>query len=446
VATFRSRKALLAATVLVAALSIRIGYIERTPYHAINDAGSYNKLASEVARTGDYATGSGPKSGAGGSRGPTAYFPPGYPYFLAAVDLIDGHQAGGKTAVGPERISQAILGTVTVGLIGMVALEAFGAPTALVALILAALYPVLIELSGVLVAENLMVAFELAALWTALRARRSRHPYAWIAATGVLTGLATLTHENTFVIVLPLAFAVAQVARGLPPGRARATKAVALLLASTAITILPWTLRNAVELHHLVPVSDESGITLVGTYNPTSAGFKRLPYKWRLFTLIPQDAKLKRDSHRYKEVALSEKLQSQALHYIAAHPLSPLEVAYHNTLRMFELEGSYAWHASAYAQGLKIGVARTGVAAFWLLCVLALAGAFTRAAREGPRWMWAIPVLLALTVVLINVETPRFREPIDPFLILLASCALVTGLTRGVERLGPRRYQDRFGG
>jgi hypothetical protein len=218
---------------------------------------------------------------------------------------------------------------------------------------------------------------------------------------------------------------------------------VALLLASTAITIVPWTIRNAVELHHLVPVSDESGITLVGTYNPTSAGFKRLSYKWRLFTLITEDAQLKRDAHRYQEVALSDKLQSQALHYIAAHPLSPLEVAYHNTLRMFELEGSYAWHVSAYAQGLKLAVARIGVAAFWLVCLLALAGAFTRTAREGPGWMWAIPVLLALTVVFINVETPRFREPIDPFLILLASCALVTGLTRGRARLGAGRYQSR---
>jgi hypothetical protein len=39
--------------------------------------------------------------------------------------------------------------------------------------------------------------------------------------------------------------------------------------------------------------------------------------------------------------------------------------------------------------------------------------------------VWAIPVLLALSVVFINVETPRFREPIEPFLVLLAACAVV---------------------
>ncbi len=59
------------------------------------------------------------------------------------------------------------------GLIGLVALEAFGAGVALVALALAAVYPVLVELSAVLVAENLMTAFILAAVWAALRAGRT---------------------------------------------------------------------------------------------------------------------------------------------------------------------------------------------------------------------------------------------------------------------------------
>ena len=67
---------------------------------------------------------------------------------------------------------------------------------ALIALSVAAVYPVLIELSGVLAAENLLTVLVLAAVWAALRARRSPHPIAWLAAAGVLTGLATLTHQT----------------------------------------------------------------------------------------------------------------------------------------------------------------------------------------------------------------------------------------------------------
>src|SRR3989442_15995807 len=114
-----------------------------------------------IARTGDYDTGSGPGTGAGGSRGPTAYFPPGYPYFLALVDLVTGHSDGHKDALQPIRVAQAVPGTLAVALIGLVALEAFGsAALALIAMAMAAFYPVFVELSGTVVAENLLIAIE----------------------------------------------------------------------------------------------------------------------------------------------------------------------------------------------------------------------------------------------------------------------------------------------
>jgi len=432
----RAARALIVAALLIAALAVRVAYVEHTPFKAINDAGTYNRLASMIARTGDYDTGSAPGSGAGGSRGPTAYFPPGFPYYLAAVDRLTGHQSGHQPAVTPERIAQALAGTLAVGLIGLVALEAFGPAVALLSLALAAGYPVLVELSGTLVAENLLVVFELAAVWTALRIRRGQHPHAWIAATGVLTGLATLTHQNAILLLIPFAFAVA--AGAARAGRSRRARAVALLAATTAITIAPWSIRNAIELHHLIPVSDEAGITLVGTYNPDSAAFDPVPFKWRFYFKIRQDGQLMRTAGSYLEVALGDRLQAQALDYIGDHPLSPLEVAYHNTLRLLELEGSYAWQASALAIGLPVNVAHTGVIAFWILCALALTGAFTPPARRGPRWLWGVPLLLALSVVFINVETPRFREPIEPFLILLAGCSVSAALGAvGSRRRGP---------
>ena len=97
---------------------------------------------------------------------------------------------------------------------------------------------------------------------------------------------------------------------------------------------------------------------------------------------------------------------------------------------MFELEGSYAWHASALAIGLPSPWPRTGVAAFWLLCVLALAGVFTAVRPGGAAVAVGVPLLYALSIVFVNVETPRFREPIDPFLMLLAACASATAARR----------------
>ena len=408
---------LLSSGLLIVAFMIRVEYVQHSTYRPINDAGSYMSLGAQVAASGDYTS----RHGAGGTRGPTAYFPPAFPYFIAGLDILDGHRPGGLSSVHATRLSQAVLGTIAVALIGLVALEAFGATVAPVALALAAVYPVLVELDGTLVAENLLVVFELAAVWTALRALRAERRYAWIAATGVLCGLATLSHENAILLLVPL---IAAVWTKRPRLTQRSLQAPALLVATTALTIAPWTIRNAVEMHSFIPVSDETGITLVGTYNPASAAFEPVPYKWRLYFGIPGEHALIRQAPRLTEPQLGGRLQSQAVRYIRQHPAAPIEVVFHNTLRLFELEGSYAWKASATAIGLHPDVARIGVLSFWVVCALALAGVFTTAVRRSPKWIWGVPLLLGLSVVLVNVETPRFREPVDPFLILLAACAV----------------------
>jgi 4-amino-4-deoxy-L-arabinose transferase-like glycosyltransferase len=431
-----TRRSLIAAALLIVALAVRVGEVERTSYRPINDAGSYLTLASEIAHIGDYSTGHRPGSGAGGSRGPTAYFPPGFPYFLAAVDLITGHTARRGDAVHSARISQAVLGTGAVALVGLVGLELFGGAVALIALALATAYPVFVGLSGALVAENLLTVLILAAVWAVLRARGSPHPYRWIAAAGVLTGLATLTHLNGIVILAPLVFAAWQARRGWI--------APVLVLAAAVLTITPWSVRNAVELHRFVWVSDETGITLAGTYNPASAADRQLPYKWRLYYGISGERNLIRRAAGLSEPELSSRLESQAFHYIGDHPFSPLAVLYHNSLRLLELEGTFAWRASAYAQSIPRGIADAGVLGFWVLCLLALAGAFTHRVRGGPAWVWVVPLLLWLSVALVNAETPRFREPIDAFLILPAACALAVA-PRAVRRLArsPVRRQRR---
>ena len=427
--------------ILLGALTLRIGEVQGTSYRPRNDAGSYLTQASYIARTGDYSLSHKPGSGAGGTRGPSAYFAPGFPYFLALVDILDGHETRRDGAIHPARISQAVLGTITVAMIGLVAFELYGEVAGLIALVLAAIYPVLIELSVTLVAENLLTLLVLAAVYAGLRVRRARSArtaYAWVAGAGLLTGLATLAHENAILILVPV---LAAVWTGRPRLKPRSLGAPALLIAATALMILPWTIRNAVVMHDFIPVSDETGITLVGTYNAASAANTQLPYKWRIFYGIPGERSLIREESSLTEPQLGARLESQALHYISAHPLAPLAVAYHNTLKLFELEGTDAWQASAKAISLAENTARVGIFSFWLLCLLALAGAFTRLGRTAPKWIWWVPSLLALSVVLVNVETPRFREPVDPFLILLAAAGLATvaGRLRGAPVVGRRR-------
>lgn len=454
-------KRLTVLAILLLALGVRVWEVQRTsPYRPINDGQSYLTLASQVAHHGDYFDNHAPRSGAGGSIGPTTYFPPGYPYFLAAVDLVTGNTSGGGQAVHAARLATAALGAVSVGLIGLVALEAFGLGVSLIAMLIAALYPPLIALSGTPYSENLLIPLELAAVWAGLRAGRAANPFPLLALAGVFAGLATLTHQNGVVILLPLIICAVQTARRFtasrpPPvasrGSARRSAAMVLagpvvLLACAALTIAPWTVRNAIVLHRFIPVSDEMGITLAGTYNPSSAADRQIPYRWKYYGDVPAYASIARASLHLTEPALSSRLTTAALHYIRSHPLAPAKAAYHNFRRLLELEGSAAWRISGASIGLSVATTRIGVYAFWVVALLALAGLFTRRVRRAPGWLWAVPILLGLSVILVNAETPRFRAPIDPFVIMLAACAVASLAAPLVRRRGSERVQPRAAG
>ena len=419
----RAAKPAVAAAILVVALGLRVAEVQATPdYHPINDAGSYLTLASEIAHTGDYSLSHRPGSGAGGTKGPSAYYAPAYPYLLAAVDVIDGHEVRRDGAIHGARIAQAVLGTITVALIGLVALELFGATAGLIALGLAAVYPVDIELSTTLVAENLLTPLVLGAVYAGLRVGRAARPLTacgWVAGAGVLTGLATLSHQNGILILLPLMVAVWK-------REPRSLVTPALLVLTAALMIAPWTIRNA---DRRAPVHPGLGRDRDHARRHVQPGLGGQPHaSLQVADLLRNPGRAAADppGKPSNRAADRDRLQSQALRYIADHPLAPLAVAYHNTLRLFELEGSYAWHASAKAMSLPIPLARAGVFSFWVLCLLALAGAFTKLVRGAPRWIWFVPLLLALSVVVVNVETPRFRAPVDPFLILLAAAGLAT--------------------
>lgn len=429
VRVLRSRRSLLVAAVLVVALSLRVAQVQRSSYVLKNDARSYLTLAGAVARTGDYPTSSKPGTGSGGTRGPSALFPPAFPYFLALIDLLDGHTLALGPGVGPARVSQAVLGTIIVGLIGLVALEAFGCEVGLAALALAAVYPVLIETSGTLLAENLLIAFELAAVYCGLRIRRAVRPYRWIVLAGVFTGLAALTHENGVLLLPPLAV-TAWSSVASTTSKIRALVAPAVMTLAVVLTVTPWTVRNALELHEFIPISDQAGETLLGTYNAVSAADHQIPYRWLSPSAVTTARTIVDQAPRLAEPDWENRLLSQAFRYIGAHPLSPVAVTFHNTLRLLDLEGSFAWEASTASIGLRRGTAEVGVLSFWVFAILAVLGALTSYARRAPRWIWTVPILFALSTVWVRVETPRFRLPIDPFLVLLAACAVASCATR----------------
>src|SRR5215218_9467190 len=152
---------------LAAALLLRLAFVLATPgYAPQHDDRDYDRLACGLV-AGDGYTRAGPATppqgcGEGPTGRPTAFRPPGFPMFLAAVYTVT--EPLGIERWTAARVAQALLGTAVVALLGVVAWLLFGRRTALVTMALGAVFPPMVVLGGSLLGETLFVALMLAAL------------------------------------------------------------------------------------------------------------------------------------------------------------------------------------------------------------------------------------------------------------------------------------------
>lgn len=409
---------------LTAALVVRLLYVVATPgYALVHDAIDYDRHAVSIANGNGYTTSLGR---------PTAFRPPAYPYLLAATYVVTGTQDASKEKrIVVARVAQAVLGTVIVALIGLLAARLWTRRVALVAMALSVVYVPLILIGGAVMSEPLFVALMLGALFAALEHRRSPRRYGWAVAAGILTGLAILTRANAAVLLLPLAWAVWD---GRPRFTLKALAPAAALVVVALLTVAPWTVRNAVVLDDVVPVSTQLGSALAGTYNDAARAGTEHPASWRALKHLPEYDYLYGRRRELSEPELERRLRAASLAYIRDHPAYVMKVGYWNTVRALDLAGlGWSRHtAGTISAGPRW--ADAGVVCVWLLAALAFAGALTRAAGRAPGFVWLVPVLLFLGVVFLVMETPRYRTGVEPFLLMLAALALTEGWTRWGRR------------
>jgi 4-amino-4-deoxy-L-arabinose transferase-like glycosyltransferase len=389
-----------AGIVLALALAIRIAVVLATPhYQLVHDALDYDHHAASIAAGHGFTYSYGR---------PTAFRPPAYPYFLGAVYVVTGRN------VEAARIANAFVGTGIVALIGLIAFQLWGRRAALVAMALAAVYIPLIEVGQAMMSEPLFVLCLLGSIACALRG--------WALAAGVLAGLAILGRANALVVLLPLAWAVW-----------RGPRPAVILVAAALATVAPWTIRNAIVLHHFVPVSTQLGSALAGTYNSDAMHDRRDPASWRSLKRVRDYQPIFSKIRTTNEAVLEKQLRSASERFIRAHPGYVLTVAYWATRRMLDLAGIHWSVHTASTISVPRGWAIAGVICFWLYALLAVFGAFTRRARAAPLWLWAVPLLMYLGVVFLVVETPRYRTAIDPFIVLLAALAVISRTSRAAK-------------
>jgi 4-amino-4-deoxy-L-arabinose transferase-like glycosyltransferase len=349
---------------------------------------------------------------------PTAFRPPGWPAVLTGV-----YAAGEEGRWARARVVQALIGTLVVALVGLLAYLLLGRRAALAALALAALDTTLVVVGGSLLSEPLFVALSTGALCAAAAARRSDRPLRLLLAAGMLAGLATLVRSNGIVLVPVLAALAA-------PVRGQLLRAAALVAIGAIVVVGPWTARNVVAMDGFVPVASYVGSGLAGTFNEAARTREDYPGGW----VSPRHVEEFGDVHHsdLDEVERQRELTSRALEYAREHPGYALEAAVRNVGRILALTDR-GWHrGNAGAMSLPRWAGTLAAVGFLVLLALAAIGALTAAGRSLPRALWLVPVLFLASAMWFGGEA-RYRAPLVPVVIIAASACACRG-DRGTAR------------
>lgn len=412
--------------VLAVALVVRLALVAATPdFRPVHDPADYDRVARSIAASWHFPSTYYARPGT-----PSAFVPPLYPYSLGVLYMVTGQSwtAG--------RILGAVLGMATVALIALIGLRLWGQRVGTVAGALAAVYPPLVMTNASLISEALFLPLVLGLVLLMLNSRGavSREALVAAVAAGGLCGLAALTRSIGPALVIPALVWAWQTGSN---ARRRVAMA-ALVVLTTAATILPWTLGNYRAFHAFVPIATQDGLTLVGTYNAEAAMPGPLRAVWRLPFALPQYRTLFRRD--LDEAQISSRLRSDAMDFALENPGYPLAVLGLNAPRMFGLGPGHAWveRLSYREMGIPTNLRPLTRWSVYLLALLALAGAVAEGRRRRvPAFLWVVPVVLFVTV-LVN-GTPRYRIPVDPFLVLAAAVAIAALVERHRPHPGVRR-------
>lgn len=336
---------------------------------------------------------------------PYLIHPPGYPLFLGFLYLLFGH------SFAAVKVAQSLLGALTCVVILLIGERLFTRRVGLVAAAIAAVYPHLVYYTGILMAETLFVFLSTLCLYTLVRLREDPSPR-HMALAGVALGVASLTRP--MLLFLP---ALLLLWIWLEFGTARrALLVTATLSLWMALVILPWTVRNYVVTGSFVPIVATHWVTLYGANNPAILANPDAVGGW----VDPEP--MTPAEYRAAYLAFMSELLFQ-------RPLDLVKLELHKLKRFWSLfPKTQTPERDALINLLSYG---------WLL-PLFLAG-MVLAARIPPApgilYVW-VAYFCLLTLVMHG--TTRYRQPVEPVILLFAAFTLVRIWDR--TGLGGRRH------
>jgi 4-amino-4-deoxy-L-arabinose transferase-like glycosyltransferase len=388
--TYIGRLVLLSAT----ALGVRLFYIfviAPEPVGVGGDASFYHSAANLIAQGHFY------ERRIFGHAYETALHPPLYSLLLSVVALLGG------VHLLPQRLVGLLLGSLSVGLIGLLGRRLSGGSerAGLTASAIAAIYPPFITADGSVMSEPLYVLLVLVALLLAtdlVRAPGLRRS----AALGAVIGLTVLTRTDGVFLVPLLAWPAV-----FKPAAGRLVR-MATVVGAAALVLAPWVIRNEVVFHKLELAANYDTVIPASnchdTYYGNDIGW------WSLECLAR--------ARTHHQLLIGDSSPTPGFRYIEHHAGRAVLVVAVRVLRTF-----------SFWQPLRIGnheprrkwFDALGLVLYYPLLALAVIGLWRLKRR---RWLLLAPVYTTLLVTAAGWGNSRFRIAADISILVLAAFAL----------------------
>jgi len=293
--------------ILMTAFIIRLSWVIFSPALPVSDFQTFHTLALRLAHGLGYVTAAGK---------PTAFRPPGYPFFISLIYRITGD------SLFAAKVSNAVLSTLTCLFTYILADRVFGKKIAMIAALVIGFLPSHILYTSLLATENLFTPVLLASsVCFLMYLQDNRNIY--LLLSGVLLGISSLVRPTS--LLLPGTWFIFMLWKKYSLKRSLAV--ITALSAMIVVTMSPWIIRNAIVMKAFIPVATEGGVGFFCGYNEKADGHYD-PYARRLVDKIG-------DERGLNEVERDKLAYKLAFEFIRRHPYKVILLAPLNIFHLF---------------------------------------------------------------------------------------------------------------
>lgn len=400
------------------------GLLLLIPVDPSSDAAWYYARALELLERGTFS-----ENGI-----PTAYWPVGYPAFLAGLFYVTG------PSVLVAKLANLCFSSASF-ITGIYVCRVMfqDERSARIAALLTAVYPNNAVYVASVLTEPLYTLLILGTFGLVLRSRS----LSATLACGIFLGVATLVKTQTILLVPGLVF-LADSAEWSKRSLARAFVRAVIVTVVAIATVLPWSLRNDRVFGELIFVSTNGGMSLLAGNNDSLVGDFSSNYGG-------EDPLMREAAFSVEDqVNADKRAKALATRWIKDHPGDFVRMIPQKLFRLWAIDGEGEWMYQAGSpvyprhEAVFRAVRMANQAFYAMLLLLAAYGVF-RLLRDGntPRQLGGV-FLIAFVSALCAVFSgqSRYHFPVMPFVIFLASTVLSAWI-RPASRVVARTAFDR---